>query len=413
MRLKVGIRKLPYEIFEYMLALSMILNCRSMWLYIPCFGKFSLFVNLLCVCSACMCILIKWKSNRRNINALCGAAFLGIYIILFLAVNFYNAKRFLLFGIVVAVLMIYYRVCCSEKKVPSLLFKYTDLMLVIALISLIIWFFGQVIEVFKPTGYIDTTWSYAGKAISVRSFYGIQFWPQTLSEFAGFSGVFPRNSAFFSEAPMAAFQFALAFMIEIFLREKKKIGRISVFILAIVSTFSTMAYLIAIFTLTEIYILGKTKLQLIAVVKIILVPLVLIVAFYFGYSMLMEKMVNRSGIIRMDDFIVGFYAWKDAPIFGHGYENNNILRQYMQSWRNVNLGFSNSVTQILAHGGIYLFFPYGLAFFVGLKKAIKSKNPFQISFAILFILAFSLNLLSYQYIVVLIFLFLSNNRINE
>lgn len=46
----------------------------------------------------------------------------------------------------------------------------------------------------------------------------------------------------------------------------------------------------------------------------------------------------------------------------------------MDSWRIMNLGFSNSVTDIFSGGGIYLALLYVLCFAKGLWVGIKRKN---------------------------------------
>lgn len=411
MKVAKSVNYLIYEIAEYILALCMILNCRAMWLYNPYYGhKFAMAVNVSCICSALFCAMLKWKKNKKNLNAICMSLFWILYATMFIVATSYNIKNFVNFCLVVIVLMFYYKVCCNKSGIPSILFKYSNLISIIATISLVIWLLGQIMGIIKPTGYIVTIWSHTGDPISVRSFYGIQFWPQTITTFAGFEGVFPRNSAFFSETPMAAFQFVLAFMIESLLKQRKNLKKMILLLCAIVSTFSTTAYLIAIIVLTVLYITGKPKLKLIEIVRIISIPTLAIFAYLVAYSILMEKMGNRSGTIRVDDFVVGFNAWKDAPIFGHGYENNDILKQYMQSWRSVNSGFSNALMQILAQGGVFLFLPYAVAFLIGIKNAIKSRKVLYIIFSFCFIIAFALNLVSYQYIVILIAMFMLNYK---
>ena len=116
--------------------------------------------------------------------------------------------------------------------------------------------------------------------------------------------------------------------------------------------------------------------------------------------LLTEKATNNfsSFSVRLDDFKVGLLAWKQNILFGIGIQNYKYLSQLMESWRSANVGFSNSLTDILSGGGLYLSILYLFCFAKGLYINAIRKNWRKVIFVVLVIYLFVTTFFTYTLI---------------
>lgn len=115
-----------------------------------------------------------------------------------------------------------------------------------------------------------------------------------------------------------------------------------------------------------------------------MIIVVVIVGIIVIQNILSQKLVTESGSIRIDDYVAAYNAWKDNPIMGLGIASSKI-QNYMSLWRGYNLGFSNTIMDILAHGGIYVSLIYVLALIYSIKESFKYKNWNMLMFIIIVI----------------------------
>ncbi|MCM1904503.1 hypothetical protein, partial [Blautia sp. MB18-30] len=232
------------------------------------------------------------------------------------------------------------------ENYPSIFEKYINIMVVIGIISIVIWLMGSVFHVISPNMAISTTWTSTGKPITVPGYWGIQFERQ-ISDIFSFLGVSVRNSSFFAEAPMASFNFSIALLLELLVIERKKHKyKIITLILAILTTFASTGYLIVIGILGYGYFKYKPKKMGMKIIKIFIIPIVVGVFGIFIIILVLQKLGTSSGNIRVEDFVIGYNIWRKYAIWGCGYENNDLIKTYFSISR-TNMGFSNSLTQIL------------------------------------------------------------------
>jgi len=364
---------LIYNTFEYILAFCLVANCRSMWLMIDG-SKFAKYLFYLTACSLFACIFTNkyFIINRFKLGLLISFGIM-IYFSVYAMLNNYNIKEFLKFTIIVILLIVYYFSTSNIKSIPDILKKYNDIILIIALVSTFFWLFGSILHVISPTEIVYSKWTNSGKFKAVYSYYGIYFEPQKINFFGIFKNLI-RNSACFTEAPMASFNFSLALINEILIFKSRNLKRILLFVIANITTFSTTGYIIVITVFIYTIIRRKSKYIDTQKLKILFSPFLLGIGILLIYIMFKKKLSNSSGIIRLDDFIVGFKAWKNNIIIGNGFENNDILKIYMGAWRSYNTGFSNSPMQILAHCGLYIGIIYIILFCLAVKNAIEIHN---------------------------------------
>ena len=76
-------------------------------------------------------------------------------------------------------------------------------------------------------------------------------------------------------------------------------------------------------------------------------------------------------------------AWLDSPIIGNGLDNHTYVIRYMSSFRSNNLGFSNSITSVMARGGLVYLFAYLLPLGMLVKNGSKDE---KLGMAIYFLL---------------------------
>lgn len=403
MVIKINKRRSLFHFFEYILSAAIILNCRTMWLSIPDIrSNFELLIDIAIIVSCFMCGILQSQKGRRRINAFLVSVIVLMHMIAFLVFNSRNAIMFCYLAICDAALVFYCYISFKGQPFPSLFEKIIKIVTFLAAISSLIWLFGSVLNIIHITGYVTSTWTGSGGTVSVPTYCWIQFEPQVNSLF-GVSLI--RNSSIFTEAPMASFVFSIAFLLELFINPNANIKRLLILAVAIITTMSTTGYIILILALTAKYVMGKSQLSFLQVLRIIIIPIVLIVGIYVVLDLFLAKMSERSGSIRLDDFVIGFDAWRENVIFGAGYLNETVLKSRMQSWRSGNTGYSNSVFYLLSQVGIYLGWPFFIfpIRYIIIKFRTKDWKAFVFSFLVYF--AMIITIVSYQYMTFVILLY--------
>lgn len=389
-----------YIIFESLLSVAIILNCRSVWMSLTSTKEwFDFLVFLLLIFSSAGCILTSNRLNIKRFSRVCTySSFVIIFIAFFYMVNPYNGRALFKFGCSIIALLMVCTICYSRDRVPDVIYIYKRLVLFIALISSFMWVLCSLMKVISPTNNVYTTWTGTGNAKPMTSFYNIYFEYQYT--IAPVIGLVARNISIFAEAPMASLHFSIALMIELFLEKTSSKWRILLLTIAIITTFSTTGYILIVLSLGIKIIRSNSKNKILYFFKLTFVPICIISAFLFVDTALSNKLITSSGQIRHDDFLVGYRAWIDNMVMGAGFNNNDSLQSYMGSWRSTNVGFSNSPMRVLADGGIYFAIPYIICFASGLKNAVMIRDKDNLFFIILFIYLFIITIFPYQYLTI-------------
>lgn len=393
----VKIRK--KSIYEMLFAIVLVLNGQSMWSKIDNVqGWFPEIVIIILGISVIGCITM---SREKNINLTLDifklfmlSGYLLIYAV-FKPTNIGGIVRLYL-----SIILIGAFVFCM-KDISGVLDKYRRVILLIAVVSLFFWIFGSILSLINPTGEVYSIWSGTGRNVLVKNYYNIYFQFQRANIL---SWTMYRNIAFWCEAPMAAFHFAFAFLIEILNKKRRSNGNILILIIAILSTFSMTGYVMAMFGIVMKYFIENPKKKVLKVVKTITIPVVLIIAGTVCYYIYEIKAFSGSGLARFNDFVVGYKVWKNNFLFGVGYGNYDEIKNMMPMWRSTNTGFSNAITLILAYGGIYWGIGYIGAFIYGLIVSLRKKKIYKFSIILIFIIIFCVTNIPYIYLSILIVL---------
>lgn len=368
-----------YKIIAFCLAVIIIFNSNSIWITVP--GKSSHYFNIiffsLIILVGISFFVISIPQRIFTVNFLIAiCVFFYILIYAFQPVNISDYAYVLKLDVIIIFTLLYYALYCNDK-LPRVMQFYVDIVTIIGIISLLFWILGSNLHLINTNKYILSTWSsFNNWAQLVPSYFNIYFEPQQINGLI-------RNSAIFPEAPMASLHFTVALSIEWLLRKNDKfhIAKLVILIICIISTFSSTGYIAVILLVCYKILLSKNA--FISRIKPVII-VVVIVGIIVIQNILSQKLVTESGSIRIDDYVAAYNAWKDNPIMGLGIASSKI-QNYMSLWRGYNLGFSNTIMDILAHGGIYVSLIYVLALIYSIKESFKYKNWNMLMFIIIVI----------------------------
>ena len=411
--MKININRFFGKASHYLFALSIILECRSIWTVTRGGGWFNYF-NILMLGASLLCCMLFNRVKAKNLkNAAIIAVSITVYLLLFWILDSYKTLTFIR-QILILVTCIFYSILFGRKEERNSLFNektipfwicYENIMIVVACISLFFWMFGSCLEFIQPTGHIWSTWSTA-KDTYVASYFGIYFETQSWESLLSIMKF--RNTAIFTEAPMASLHFSIALLIELFMRKKNRTRNLIILTIAITSTFSTTGYIVVILAYFAKVFFKEEKKSYRWIIKNLIVMIALIVGVCVIQYLIDQKLGSASGSIRLDDFSAGFKAWVDHPLLGNGYGNGNAILHYISGFRRNNTGFSNSPMYILALGGLYLFILFLFFAIKGLYRMISNKDWNSLSFYALFIALFTITLIPFNGLTYIMFCMMGN-----
>lgn len=402
MKIHINPYKWINSFFQYGIAFAMMLNCRSMWLEIDTIRTwFPYFVLLILVVSTFGYLFTSRLLTKKRIsNAFASAAFIFVYFEMFQLIHYSKVIQFQRF--VFAVCCIVFLIVATKDVlcISEILLKYRNIIVLTSIISLFFWLFGSLLGFIPYTGIVKSTWSSTTQFVEVKSYYNIYFESQNIKAF-GVLPIMARNCACFTEGPMAALNFSLALIIDIVLDKHNKKWKTIILVISIISTFSVIGYVIMFIALGYFVISTTPKNRLIKFTKLFGLPIVLLMFIAIGYAIVIERLQTSSGITRIEDFAIGLMAWKNNLIFGNGFENYNILQNLMGG--RTNIGFSNSLMQLLSDGGIYFLLFELIAIIREVRFCLKNRRSGELIFTLCFFMMYVTLISTYQYINIFIF----------
>lgn len=407
--MRINLNQIFEKTFHYLFAIAIILNTRSIWTSVEGMDWFNSFLLAFLGISLLGCLMFTKIRKKSFFNCFIVVVAITIYLLLFWTIDQYRTNSFIRQIFTLDVVIVYCGLFGNRtnyKKLPKGTMPfwncYENLILVVACVSLFFWLTGSILDYVQPTGYVYSSWTGAGDYYKrVASYFGLYF--ETQTGLSSLLGVPYRNSAIFTEAPMASLHFSMALLIELFLREKNSKVKIAILSIAIMSTVATTGYLIMILAFFAKLFFKEERKSIKIILKYVFVIGFFLIALYMLQFLLAEKMGSESGSIRLDDFSAGFQAWLDSPIIGNGYGNYDAVKKYMSSFRSYNMGYSNSPMNILAVGGLYLFVLYILPAISGIYKTITYKDWDSFTFYMLFLLIFAVTVVPFSALTYIMF----------
>ncbi|HFU4366455.1 TPA: O-antigen ligase family protein [Streptococcus suis] len=404
MNSKYNVNFIFNEFFGYVIAILLILNCRTVWIHQYAVGNyFNIATSLLLILSSAMYVLTLRKIFiKRLFRWLSVSLFLFFYLLIWIVMTNYNVFWAVISSVsLISILAVV--INSDNSQIISLLMKVKRVILLVILISIPFWVMGSFFNIISFTSLTRTNWLGTDSLSYFKSYYGIYFETQSI-DFFGVHLV--RNSAIFTEGPMAGLVFCIGLAISAFISKKRSIFEILVFATGIFTTFSTNAYIVLLIVFSYFVYFSKNNNRFITVLKYALIPVIFLIIIFITFTLLKSRLNTNSGSIRLDDFSVGFKTWLQQPYFGYGYNNNLVLSQNMGSWRAFNLGFSNSITQVLAQGGIMIFAIYVVPFLKGFSSYIRARKWNYFFFELILLYLFIAISFPYQYILFLLLAFI-------
>ncbi|MGU8232818.1 hypothetical protein ACV3TV_13565 [Clostridium perfringens] len=374
------------NLLEYVLAFTIIINANTIWAQIS-IGKINL---ILMLCLLIVLGIIASLGLLNNKKIFIKTYLLGIFIFIFnfifIIFNGENKKEYIISFLVIFILcFIYSSYKINIKNRESILNKLSNLTVIIALISLIMYLFGVILNVISQSGLVTYEW---GVIRYSQSYHNIQYITQNINLAGRF---LIRNTSIFTEAPMYAFILSIALLIQLFKVDNLNKIKIGILLITIFTTFSTIGIVFALGLVIIKYLLNKPKNKIRVLIKSAIFPIVVIIAISIASIFIISKIneTSVSGItsysVRLNDFKIGFDVWKDHKFVGIGFNKQDFVQLYMSTLvRGKDMGGSSGIMTILAQGGTYLLVIYLIPFIGVLYKSIKNKDLNKI------IIAFSL-----------------------
>lgn len=383
------------NILEYLIWIFIILDFNTVFMYNGDSHYYTWIISLLIVITLC----IRRKLQMQKYIFIYIFAYM-VYMIVWniLASKLYFSaefvERFLIFMPLIW-LYIY-----NLKDLNPFLKKFSDIVVLLAIASLIFWSLGTIMNVLDTPYFSKMYWGYSNNSYAlVKNYFNLYF--ETSQNYMFFGINSARNDGIFCEGPMYATVLILALAYEIFYKKKLDLKRIILFTITIITTISLTGWILMLFMYIYKYITKKENTSSKTMVKFIIGSVFVCVGLYIVYFVFEMKSSTDSFLIRLDDYMAGFNSWKTSVIWGHGYGNNTATESLMSAFRSNNTGVSNSITIVLSQGGIMWMLFYILGFVSYFKIAHKYKNWNYYGFLIVFIMLF-LTVVFYTRLIILV-----------
>ncbi len=187
----------------------------------------------------------------------------------------------------------------------------------------------------------------------------------------GFPGVLIRNWGIFREPGVFQIYLNMALLIQLFYLKKVSVKAVIIYIVAIITTYSTtgyfiMALMVMFYFFYKQYRWNKSKLSIIIflIASITIIYTQFPTALSYGWHSVVSKLFdlsNESTTARISSFNVNFYIFASSPLIGVGinqvnelYPQISMLLNGIMSKDNANMIFKNFATFGFVYGMIWL-----------------------------------------------------------
>lgn len=347
----------------YLVAFLTILDSSMMWMLIQ--GTI-LTSNVVYVLQCIFIILASFSFRNKNIRVSCvrytliGMVYMAMYL-LFTRINVLGFMRSILVPLLLCFVFCYQMV--NNRKLSLFISAYGNILLVIAVISLIGWGLGSMLNVLP--GRMTISYEWADQVLPSYT-YGFLYFENPVQS----SGTLIRNTGIYAEAPGYSAYLLFAIGLELFAYRRLRKGRFAVLCAALISTFSTKGQIILIAIIILKFVLQvKARNNIILCIKILASGLIVVMGMVLAIGILTEKSTTSSYIIRMDDLLSLFKAWLSSPLYGVGYGNIEAVQRFQMVTRS-NDGLSMGLAVLLAYGGLWLLILYVGAFICAITRPI-------------------------------------------
>ena len=390
-------------ILEYALFVLVILEFNTAYLEYEPLSKY-LFYGTAFLCL----LLLLYRKKAIKLDGILIIYFLGSFLTL---INVYpgTEKQYIkLYWVILPMFMLYFlslsRV--SFDRIISFLIKYSNIVVILALISLVYWVFGSTLEVIQPTLYVPNSWR--GDGVRLIPTYHFVYFETQESSFMGYETV--RNSGIFNEGPMYNMILCVALAMELFLRPRKSLWRIIILAITIVSTFTTTGFLFL--TFAGAWVVFKFFSQKGRVLLLASLPLLVIGVMNFSESVVEDKESSSGeGSLRSrtTDILTCIEIGMENPFLGQG-----LFTKKAGEAEGGTYGYSNSFFTLFADGGIYTVFLYvATLILIPLRYYYSNRRELWPLMMFSFFIVFAITLSQFKYLTLLFVAFGCSRFNNE
>lgn len=384
------------RILEYLLVICIIIEFNTPYLVFPTVKRI---IQICPILILLVLLIISKYSITKKVNILL-FVYWGGALLPMLVLREHNYYSYILRYVIILPLLWVYLAQRKELgtiSYCSLFLRYSNVMVFIAVVSLIMWVLCSVLQIIPATAIFPYEW--APNIDFIPTYFGIYFETQTSMTFGE---TIWRNSGIFNEGPMFNMALCTAFIIEYFIRPSKSKPRLWILAITIFTTFTTTG---------QFFLIGMALWNLFKRIgrkyRIILLFIALLF-LYIGYRAAGEILENKmetggdaSMELRSDDITWCFEAGMEHPILGVGL----ILREGESLWNGMKLGRSNSLFAVFARGGLYALVLYvGSLLIIPFLYYRKYKDPRWFYAMVCYFLIFSITISFLKY---LTFLFIA------
>lgn len=377
-------------VLEYLLMFFFIIEFNTPYTYFPIIA---ITVKYLCVFLLFLLTFIrfgKFKIEPMVVYVLIGA------LIPLLNVADYSFKRYFWLYIVIFPLSLSYMIPLiheDQENAKKMFLRFSNIVFVLALISLVFWYWGSMRGDIPYTTLIPNDW---GEDRFIPTYYGVYFETQSVADSQTYSSV-ARNSGIFNEAPMHNMILCTALAVECFLRDKISKIRIVVLIATILTTISSTGFFfLTALSVVNVYVRANQYRNAL----LTLTPVIIGVGLFVSSAIMENKKDTGESSLnsRIEDIEKCIMIGMENPILGI-----EIMHKADEFGSNkVNFGYSNSTFTTFAHGGLYLLLLYIAPLFIVPIISLRRQLDWRWSLMMFFyFLLFTFTVSHYKYLTML------------
>ena len=377
------------RILEYLLVFCIILEFNTPYLIFPEVKRmiqvFPIFILL-------GLLIISNYSITKKVNILVFIYLVGALFPM-LALRDHNYPSYIIrYVLILPLLWMYlsHRKEFGSSVYNSLFLKYSNVMVIIAVASLVMWFLCSILQVVPATSFFPYEW---GSSIDfIPTYWGVYFETQSI---APLGEKIWRNTGIFNEGPMYNMALCVAFIIEYFIQPFRSKTKLWILAIAIFTTFTTTGqfFLMGIGIWSVFNRMGRRY----RILLLLVVPILL----YFGYVVAGTLLANKKATggedsmnLRTEDITWCMEAGMEHPMLGVGFK----LREGESLWHGKTLGRSNSLFAVFARGGLFVLILYiGALLLIPYLYYRKYKDPkwFYAMFCFFLVFTVTVSFLNY------------------
>ena len=383
-RASPALGKILRAFLEYTFVFTVIIECNSLFHYSENYRQTSMEVVVTVfaiLLAGILAVLCGWKNRDKirqelkeswpvwSVLLVCIFAFLVLNVLRSGAEN--SLRKYVLsFILFLPIAYLLFRSYRLDGKPHELLFKYSDVVLIIAACSLAVFAAVTLQPGIVQARMISSRWSSLGYLKEHVNYLNLCVVSRGGTRtIAGFT--FYRNMGFFTEPLMFCVPLITALFTEMFLhrKEDRRVWKWLVLLAAVAVSQSTLGMLLA---------AGAVGIKLIEGVKLkrrwlmVFPALVLVAAAVFVLLRQKSNIDTDSTATHIQHFIAAVKTFLEHPLIGCGYIREEPIIRYLPP--NTSRGLSNSVAVVLAEGGIFLGLICMLPFFLGLAQIFSKNN---------------------------------------